>query len=127
MNRAVNLIKLIEADDIGSWYGVDLDGTLAFYDGFKGEDHIGDPIPAMIEKVKDLMSQGKLVKIMTARVSPIKNTDVEAARKLIQQWCEKHLGRSLPVTHEKDHQMVELWDDRVRQVVKNTGKFIDEV
>jgi hypothetical protein len=28
----------------GGWIGVDLDGTLAHYDGWKGIDHIGEPI-----------------------------------------------------------------------------------
>jgi len=27
------------------WVGVDLDGTLAHYDGWKGADHIGEPGP----------------------------------------------------------------------------------
>ena len=26
------------------WYGFDLDGTLAKYDGWKGIDHIGEPV-----------------------------------------------------------------------------------
>ena len=30
---------------------VDLDGTLARYDGWKGIDHIGDPIPLMVSRV----------------------------------------------------------------------------
>lgn len=34
------------------WYAVDLDGTLAHYDGWRGEDHIGDPIPPMVERIK---------------------------------------------------------------------------
>jgi hypothetical protein len=29
-----------------AWIGVDLDGTLAQYAGFKGPEHIGDPIHA---------------------------------------------------------------------------------
>jgi len=62
---------------------------------------------------------------MTARVHP-DNEDVEGIRELIQKWCEEHLGQVLPVTHEKDHKMIELWDDRCRQVIKNTGRFIDE-
>ena len=34
------------------WIGVDLDGTLAEWDGWKGHEHIGPPIPAMLERVK---------------------------------------------------------------------------
>ena len=34
------------------WIGVDLDGTLAHYDGWKGIEHVGPPIPAMLARVK---------------------------------------------------------------------------
>lgn len=127
MNRSMRLIVLLHEneEDKDGWYGIDLDGTLAFYDGFKGDDQIGKPVPEMVKKVKDLLNQGKNVKIMTARVHP-GNDKVEDIRELIQQWCKEHLGKTLPVTHEKDHKMIELWDDRVRQVVKNTGRFVDE-
>lgn len=33
------------------WIGVDLDGTLAHYEGWKGVEHIGEPIPAMVERI----------------------------------------------------------------------------
>ena len=127
MNRAMKLLVLLyeNEEDKDSWYGIDLDGTLAFYDKWEGNEHIGEPVPEMVKKVKALLDQGKNAKIMTARVSP-ENGDVTKIRELIQQWCKEHLGKTLLVTHEKDHKMIELWDDRVRQVVKNTGKFIDE-
>lgn len=51
-----------------SWIGVDLDGTLAYYDGWKGEHHIGDPIPEMLDRVKGWLEQGYEVRIVTARV-----------------------------------------------------------
>lgn len=34
------------------WIGVDLDGTLAVYKGWNGPEHIGEPIPIMIDRVK---------------------------------------------------------------------------
>jgi hypothetical protein len=43
----------------------------------------------------------------------------------IQDWCEKHIGRRLEVTCQKDFAMIELWDDRCVQVVCNTGKRVD--
>lgn len=49
------------------WIGVDLDGTLAHYDGWKGPEHIGAPIPAMVERVKAWLAEGKEVRISTAR------------------------------------------------------------
>jgi len=29
------------------------------------------------------------------------------------------------ITHAKDHKMIELWDDRVVQVIPNTGERAD--
>ena len=52
------------------WVGVDLDGTLAVYDHWRGEDHIGDPVPVMVERVKAILKAGKYdVLIFTARAS----------------------------------------------------------
>ena len=52
------------------WYGFDLDGTLAKYDGWKGIDHIGEPVRPMVELIKRMQAEGKTVKIVTARVAP---------------------------------------------------------
>lgn len=108
----------------GGWIGVDLDGTLAVYDGWKGPEHIGDPIPAMLVRVKRWLLQGREVRIVTARVAPAK-ADASVCRAAIEFWLQQHVGRVLPVTHEKDHLMVELWDDRVVQVIPNTGERAD--
>ena len=51
-----------------NWIGVDLDGTLAYHDTWKGHEHIGEPIPAMLQRVKDWLDRGLTVKIFTARV-----------------------------------------------------------
>lgn len=105
------------------WTGVDLDGTLAVYDGWKGVDHIGDPIQPMVDRVKLALAEGKLIRIFTARVSR-SGSEALFARKAIDRWCLKHIGQVLPVTCTKDFQMVELWDDRCRQVEANTGEFV---
>jgi len=110
------------------WIGVDLDGTLARYDGWVGIDHIGDPVPLMLERVKRWLGEGKDVRIMTARVCPQRNDlDRELAATYISLWCREHVGRHLSITHEKDFQMVELWDDRCIQVEPNTGRRVDGV
>jgi hypothetical protein len=98
---------------------VDLDGTLAQYDGFKGRTVIGNPIPAMVDKVKAQLADGRDVRIMTARASDNDPKVISA----IEKWCVTHLGQKLKVTHEKDPHMDELWDDRARRVVTNTGEF----
>jgi uncharacterized membrane protein (UPF0127 family)/2'-5' RNA ligase len=102
-----------------SWIGVDLDGTLAKYDGFEGADKIGDPIPRMVRRVKNWLKQGQPVKIMTARVA---DDPKGVARKAIKAWCKEHIGQVLPITNVKDHGMIALWDDRATKVQKNTGK-----
>lgn len=111
------------------WIGVDLDGTLAQYDGWQGSAHIGAPIAPMLVRVKGWLKEGRDVRIMTARVSH----DGSAARMLeaqmamihIMDWCARHIGELLPVTCTKDYAMVELWDDRAVQVVPNTGHRAD--
>lgn len=101
------------------WIGVDLDGTLAFYDGWKGGDHIGPPVPAMLERVKQWLADGVEVKIFTARASePALVAPIEA-------WCERHLGQRLPVTNIKDFRMIALYDDRAIQVKFNTGRLVE--
>jgi hypothetical protein len=114
---------------MSGWIGVDLDGTLALYDGFEGPDIIGEPVPAMLERVKRWLADGKDVRIVTARVAIhcLKDElDYAMFMPAWEKWSQKHLGRVLPVTCQKDYQMVELWDDRCVQVEKNTGRVIGE-
>lgn len=102
------------------WIGVDLDGTLAHYDGWKGPMEIGPPVPAMAERVKRWLDEGHDVRIFTARASAGPERDI--ALSAIRAWCLKHLGRLLPITNVKDFAMDELWDDRAVQVIANTGE-----
>lgn len=107
------------------WIGVDLDGTLAHYDEWVGVEHIGEPVPLMVERVKGWLAEGITVKIVTARVGDRDNPqEVLAARVAITKWCRLHIGKVLPITHEKDYGMYELWDDRAVTVEKNTGRVI---
>lgn len=116
------------------WWGIDLDGTLAEYHGFnheKGLTYIGDPIPRMVERVKQMLVEGKDVRIFTARIGELAlsiNPDVTKTEVIeaIQKWCLEHIGKYLVVTCMKDYGMVELWDDRCVQVVPNTGERINQ-
>lgn len=103
------------------WIGVDLDGTLAKYTVFKGADHIGEPVPKMVERVKRWLSNGKKVKIFTARVNP-KQEGYAKSVTAIKKWCKEHIGKELEITYKKDQYMIELWDDRAVRVKKNTGQ-----
>ena len=107
------------------WIGVDLDATLAEYDTWRGIEHIGNPVPAMLNRVKLWLSEGKDVRIFTARVDAIRGfEEVARATRYIEMWCLLHLDQILPVTNVKDFAMIELWDDRAVRVQKNTGKII---
>jgi hypothetical protein len=127
------------------WIGVDLDKTLAQYNGGDytkfGHLYIGAPIAPMVERVKQWLAEGKDVRILTARVSnpypghdglwsnsdyTNRKRDVEETRVAIRSWCASHLGKELPITCVKDFDMVELWDDRARRVEPNTGREIGE-
>lgn len=134
------------------WYGFDLDGTLAKYDKWEGIDHIGELIVPMVKLIKQMHDEGKTVKILTARVSPrpvpdtkpnpymegnwcIQEPDVQTwalkdvwtAKEFIQEWCYRNLEFIPEITHEKDHLMLELYDDRVKQVIPNTGVLVENL
>ena len=145
------------------WYAFDLDGTLATYDTWKGIDHIGEPVQPMVELVKKMHSEGRRVKILTARVAPrlcgethahgcrCGHCEAEAAKPpvlqeqylaeldengisvkrtasdYIHEWCRKNLGFTPDIVHQKDHLMLELYDDRVKQVVPNKGLLVEDI
>lgn len=108
---------------MSGWIGVDLDGTLAVYGEWVGPEHIGKPIPLMVERVLAWLDAGHEVKIFTARVCYCE--EGSEMHKVIESWCQKHIGRVLPITCQKDYGMVELWDDRCVQVVPNDGRRAD--
>lgn len=100
---------------MAKWIGVDLDGTLARYDGWKGPDHIGEPVPIMMQRVKTWLRRGKTIKIFTARAS------VSEQIPPVKAWLKKHGLPDLEVTNTKDFDMEELWDDHAVRVSTNTG------
>jgi len=108
------------------WIGVDLDGTLAKYDDWIGVDHIGEPVPLMLARVREWLAKGADVRIFTARVGALGDRmEEERAVMAIREWCTKYIGKPLPITCQKDYAMVELWDDRCIQVIPNTGRRVD--
>lgn len=114
------------------WIGVDLDGTLAHYDGWQGISHIGPPIELMLARVKHWISEGVEVRIVTARafrmlypVGTAENAESVLVIEHIHQWLESVGLPRLQVTCFKDFGMVELWDDRSVQVIPNTGLRAD--
>ena len=96
------------------WIGVDFDATLARSDN-------GEPIFPMVKKVRRWLDQGADVRIFTARMDMGKDSTQVAE---VKEFCLRHFGRSLPVTNVKDKKMFVLYDDRARQVVRNTGEVV---
>ena len=140
------------------WYGFGLDGTLAKYDKWEGIDHIGEPVKPMVDLIKRMHAEGRVVKILTARVAPRLNIEIRqnpyptdqavydavgryneekysdiyrapkwTACDFIFDWCLKNLGFLPEITYEKDRLMLELYDDRVKQVVPNEGLLVEDL
>lgn len=108
---------------MAAWIGVDLDGTLAIHERGEGIESVGEPIMPMVARIRRWLKQGLEVRVCTARVSSI-YSDAEAQRIMIEKWCLDNIGQALPVTCEKDGEMLELWDDRAVAVERNTGKAL---
>lgn len=115
---SIKRIKALAANADG-WIGVDLDGTLAYYDQWRGPTHIGAPIAEMVDRVRRWLRQGRDVRVFTARIADPSQADVAIAA--IDRFCIENFGRKLPVVCQKDMAMVEIWDDRAIRVVKNEG------
>ncbi len=105
---------------MSAWIGIDLDGTLAYCDPHDRIDHIGWPIASMVDKVKLLLRSGIEVKIYTARAA-LGRRQI----KMIHDWLQKNGLPRLQVTNKKDFSMLECWDDRAVQVVRNEGRFVE--
>lgn len=118
--------EIAEGDTGEGWIGVDWDGTMVKYDGWKGDGHFGEPVPLMVARVRKWLAEGKKVKIVTARVShdgtPERMAMASTNAVLISQLCLRYVGQALEVTCSKDYAMLSLWDDRCVQVIINTGQ-----
>jgi hypothetical protein len=94
---------------------VDLDGTLAHYDKWRGIHHIGAPIPAMLELVKGIIGMGTKVVIFTARAND------EESIPFIEEWLKEAGLPKLEITNIKRKEFTEIWDDRAVSVKRNAG------
>lgn len=114
------------------WIAVDFDGTLATWDCPWKTDYTatGEPIPAMLNQVKTWLAEGKDVRIFTARMDGYHPVDgpipARITRKIIEDWCLKHIGVILPVTNRKDFWCDAIYDDRAYRVERDTGRIMGE-
>jgi hypothetical protein len=107
---------------------VDFDGTLAYFDTWKGPDHLGEPIPLMVRRVKNFLAKGDRVVIFTSRMNSDERygkQNLDKMRSDIQAWCKLHIGQELEVSNEKGP-VDTLYDDRAFRVVRNTGLTTEE-
>ncbi len=112
------------------WIGFDLDGTLAeALPHWQGPGAIGKPRPHMIQKAKEHIKNGDVIKIFTARISYVgchcdvlgttqtRNHIVEP----IKRWVEEHIGcANVQVTCIKDGGMKIMYDDRAADIEPKT-------
>lgn len=114
------------------WIAVDFDGTLATFGCNWQEDYraTGEPVPAMVKRVKQWLAEGEDVRIFTARMDcyhpKFKKLTPIQVRGPIVAWCLKHLGVELPITNVKDYFCKAIYDDRAIQVEHDTGRLIHD-
>lgn len=88
---------------------IDFDGVLASYDGYKGEDHYGEPMKGAKEFLEKVKSAGLDFVIFTTRNS-----------EKIKEWCKKHsFPEPKEITNQKIPAPVYI-DDRA---IKFDGNF----
>jgi len=118
-------LQQILGEHNGEWIGVDFDATLATYGGWSAE--LGEPIQKMVQRVKRWISEGKEVRLFTARGSIEGEGESSKYKQLVKMynWLEEHIGEPIEITHEKDPMMIRLYDDRVVQVEANEGSLVN--
>lgn len=99
----------------GPWIGVDLDGTLVHFNGWRGFEHVGKPVPAMLKRVREWLDKGYRVKIVTARAAHPEGIPP------VRKWLKKQGLEQMEVTNCIDNDLIELWDDRGVQILTNKG------
>ena len=118
MAKINEYLSYIQEQETDHFIGVDLDGTLAYYEGWVNGETIGRPIPRMISFVKHLITEGHKVKIFTARATDPRNVPA------IKKWLLDNGLQDLEVTCVKDPMMKVFYDDKAVQVEKNTGRLL---
>lgn len=88
---------------------VDVDGTLAQYDGWKGAEVIGDPIASVVDQVKKEKENGTRIIIHTTRTNSAinKTHTTEQLVAIVRGWLDKHSipfdevwsGTGKPIAH----------------------------
>lgn len=113
---------------------VDLDGTLAEYNGWCGREHIGKPLPGAVAAMQAMVDQGHRVMIFTCRCSNelseefTSNMDAQASAEIIYAWLSEHGFPPVHVWTGAGKPMADLYiDDRALtvapQIDPNSWKY----
>lgn len=97
------------------WVGMELDGVLAQCTVPQSLDSIGDPVEAMLNRIKQWQMVDVDVRLFTARAGQ------PGQEALITRWLQEHGLQPMPITSQKDFQMAQFFDSRVVHVIHNTG------
>ena len=79
-----------EMSEYAKTVAIDVDGVLAQYDGWKGPDVIGDPIPGARGFLEELNKRGFRIVIHTTRTRDFEGTDHKARCAAVKKWLVKH-------------------------------------
>jgi hypothetical protein len=111
-----------------AWWGFDIDKT-TFVDeggGTRG-GMIGAPIMPMIRRIKHFLRTGRKVNIVTARVhwsEPDHVAQMNTVRQALNAVFGKNLANRIDIRSDKDRHMIDLYDDRAKQVIPNKGILV---
>lgn len=112
-----------------AWWGFDIDKTIAVDEGGTRGGVIGAPIKSLIRRMKYYIRTGRKVNIVTARVHP-SEPDAAMQHAVVRQFLGENFtpmeALLIDIRCDKDRSMIELFDDRVAQVIPNKGILVRE-
>lgn len=97
--------------------GIDLDGVLLRYRGWRGPRHFDPPVPGAVEWIEELLERGHRVTVFTSRTN-LK----QVQRKLVEMGFPR-----LRVTNVKDPTFSVIIDDRAMYFEPSMFKEIEAV
>jgi phage gp29-like protein len=100
----------VRHEDTRGWVGFVLDGTLA---EVGTREQIGDPVPKMVHFARELLHEGRDVRIFTPRVT-MQGNEARRQRRKVRRWAEDNLGQIVPIVHKPDRHMAKLFDEQER-------------
>jgi hypothetical protein len=109
-----------------TWWGFDVDKTTFVDHGGKG-GAIGEPIKGMIRRIKHFLRTGRKVCIVTARVHPSepdREEQVLTVSRALDAVLGPEMASKIDIRCDKDRHMIDLYDDRAKQVIPNKGILV---